>query len=44
VPNFGNEYAASALTSLAAIAALAFFGFHTARAGKQIFSGAVLEN
>ncbi len=37
-------YAAPALTGLAAIAALAFFGFHTARAGQPIFSGAVLEN
>jgi hypothetical protein len=36
-------YAASALTGLAAIAALAFYGFHTARAGQRIFSGAVLE-
>jgi hypothetical protein len=37
-------YAAPALTGLAAIAALAFYGFHTARAGKPIFSAAVLEN
>jgi serine/threonine-protein kinase len=37
-------YAAPALTGLAAIAALAFYGFHTARAGQRIFSGAVLEN
>ena len=37
-------YAASALTGLAAIAALAFYGFHTARAGRRILSGAVLEN
>jgi len=37
-------YAASALTSLAAIAALAFYGFHTARAGRPIFSAAVLDH
>jgi hypothetical protein len=37
-------YAGSALTGLAVIAALAFYGFHTARAGQRIFSGTVLEN
>ena len=37
-------YAAPALTGLAFIAALAFYGFHTARAGQPIFSGAVLDN
>jgi hypothetical protein len=37
-------YATSALAGLAVIAALAFYGFHTARAGQRIFSGAVLEN
>ena len=37
-------YAASALTGLAVIAALAFYGFHTARAGQRIFSGAVLDH
>ena len=37
-------YATSALTGLAFFAALAFYGFHTLRAGKPIFSGAVLDN
>jgi hypothetical protein len=37
-------YAASALTGLAFIAALAFYGFQTARAGQSLFSGAVLDN
>jgi eukaryotic-like serine/threonine-protein kinase len=37
-------YATSALTGLAAIAALAFYGFHTARAGQRVFSGAVLDH
>jgi protein kinase-like protein len=37
-------YATSALTGLAFFAALAFYGFHTSRAGKPIFSGAVLDN
>ncbi len=37
-------YATSALTGLAVIAALAFYGFHTARAGQPIFSGTVLDN
>ncbi|PYT96290.1 MAG: hypothetical protein DMG36_00700 [Acidobacteria bacterium] len=37
-------YAASAMTGLTFFAALAFFGFHTSRAGKSIFSGAVLDN
>ena len=36
-------YAASAMTGLAFFAALAFYGFHTARAGQPIFSGAVLD-
>jgi hypothetical protein len=33
-----------AMTGLAFFAALAFYGFHTARAGQPIFSGAVLDN
>jgi len=37
-------YAPPALTGLAVIAALAFYGFHTARAGQPIFTGAVLDN
>ncbi len=36
-------YAAPALTGLAVIAALAFYGFHTARAGQPIFSGAAFD-
>ncbi|HET7151169.1 MAG TPA: serine/threonine-protein kinase [Candidatus Acidoferrum sp.] len=37
-------YAAPAMTGLGFFAALAFYGFHTARAGQPIFSGAVLDN
>jgi hypothetical protein len=37
-------YAAPAMTGLAFFAVLAFYGFHTARAGQPIFSGAVLDN
>jgi serine/threonine-protein kinase len=37
-------YAAPGLMGLAFIAALAFYGFHNARAGKPIFSAAVLDN
>ena len=42
--HFSRWYAAPGLTGLAFIAALAFYGFHNARAGKPIFSGAVLDN
>jgi hypothetical protein len=42
--HFSRWYAAPGLTGLAFIAALAFYGFHTARAGQPIFSGAVLDN
>ena len=37
-------YAAPAMTGLAFFAALAYCGFHTARAGQPIFSAAVLDN
>jgi hypothetical protein len=37
-------YAAPAMTGLAFFAALAFYGFHTARAGQPLFPGAVLDN
>lgn len=37
-------YAAPAMTGLAFFAALAYYGFHTARAGQPIFSAAVLDN
>jgi len=37
-------YAAPAMTGLAFFAVLAFYGFHTARAGQPIFSGTVLDN
>jgi hypothetical protein len=36
-------YAAPALTGLTVIAALAFYGFHTARAGQPIFSGVAFD-
>jgi serine/threonine-protein kinase len=36
-------YAAPAMTGLAFFAALAFYGFQTARAGQPLFSGAVLD-
>jgi len=42
--HFSRWYAAPGLTGLAFIAALSFYGFHTARAGQPIFSGAVLDN
>jgi serine/threonine-protein kinase len=42
--HFSRWYAAPGLTGLAFIAGLAFYGFHNARAGKPIFSGAVLDN
>jgi hypothetical protein len=42
--HFSRWYAAPGLTGLAFIAALAFYGFHNARAGKPIFSAAVLDN